>query len=62
MLAEVDPQFLRPGEVPFLQGNSSKIAKDLGWSQTSKIDDLISEMVDYDMKLAQLEAQVLAKL
>lgn len=30
-LVKVDPQFLRPGEVPHLIGNSSKIKAELGW-------------------------------
>lgn len=31
ILVEVDPQFLRPGEVPHLLGDSSKIKNELGW-------------------------------
>ena len=31
VLVSIDPQFFRPGEVPFLRGNSDKIKQALGW-------------------------------
>lgn len=49
---EIDPQFFRPGEVPFLKGNYKKIESDLGWRPEYSIDELIKEMVDYDLILA----------
>jgi GDPmannose 4,6-dehydratase len=30
-LLEIDPQFYRPGEVPFLRGDAEKIRTKLGW-------------------------------
>ena len=52
---EVDPQFMRPGEVPHLLGDSSKIAKELGWTSETSLDDLIEEMLDYDTHLTEIE-------
>ena len=31
ILIEVDSEYLRPGEVPFLRGDASKIKNELGW-------------------------------
>jgi GDPmannose 4,6-dehydratase len=33
-LLEIDPQFYRPGEVPYLRGSSEKIRSKLGWGPT----------------------------
>lgn len=35
VLVEIRPEFLRPGEVPFLRGDSTKIKNEIGW-QPSK--------------------------
>lgn len=53
---EIDPQFYRPGEVPFLKGSSAKIEEALGWKPSIKWQETLSEMLEYDMKLAKLEA------
>jgi len=45
---EVDPQFFRPVEVPYLRGSSDKIAR-LGWSPKVDFSTLISEMVETDI-------------
>ena len=58
VLAKVDPKFLRPGEVPHLLGASEKIKKELGWAQTTSIDDLVAEMYTYDLELARMEAHL----
>ena len=56
VLLEIDPQFYRPGEVPFLKGSSEKIEKTLGWKPRIMWQETLSEMLDYDLKLAKLEA------
>lgn len=45
---EVDPAFFRPVEVPYLRGDSSKIAK-LGWAPKISFEELVSEMVSRDL-------------
>ena len=62
VLLEIDPQFYRPGEVPFLKGSSEKIEKTLGWKPRIMWQETLSEMLDYDLKLAKLEAQNLTLL
>ena len=49
---EVDPQFYRPAEVDVLVGDSSKAKAELGWEPTIGFDDLITEMVEYDLQQA----------
>ena len=58
VLVSIDPQFLRPGEVPHLIGDSSKIEKELGWKPKYTVRSLLQEMVDYDTKLAELETKL----
>ena len=45
---EIDPKFIRPVEVPYLRGDSSKISK-LGWKPKVAFEQLIKEMVDADI-------------
>ena len=46
----VDEAFLRPAEVDVLIGDASKAKRDLGWSATTSLEDMICEMVDVDME------------
>lgn len=43
---KINPQFLRPQELPFLCGDSSKAKKILNWNPEYNFDKLISEMID----------------
>ena len=44
-----DPKFLRPEELPYLRGDSSKIKSTLGWHPETTFENLISEMVEFWM-------------
>jgi GDPmannose 4,6-dehydratase len=46
-----DPQFYRPAEVELLQGDSSKARRILGWKPEVSFEQLVTMMVDADMKL-----------
>lgn len=50
---EVDPQFIRPVEVPFLRGSNYKIGS-LGWSPKVSFTDLIWSMVDQDIRRGKI--------
>lgn len=50
-----DPRYLRPSEVDHLQGDPSKIKKELGWVPEYSFGDLVKEMVDCDLILARKE-------
>ena len=54
---KIDEQFYRPAEVESLLGNATKAHKELGWKSTTKLDELISEMIENDKKLALIESQ-----
>lgn len=45
-----NPKFMRPAEVPHLKGNPSKAKTKLGWKPTTSFDDLVSIMVEEDVK------------
>jgi GDPmannose 4,6-dehydratase len=47
----VDESLLRPAEVDLLAGDSSKAARELGWTPTTGFEDLIRLMVDADREL-----------
>ena len=52
---EIDPRYLRPSEVDALQGETSDTIKHLGWRAETKFNDLVREMVEYDLELARQE-------
>jgi len=44
----IDERFYRPAEVSFLQGDSSKARRKLGWAPTVSFKELVAMMVDAD--------------
>ena len=51
----IDQRYLRPTEVDYLQGDSSKAKKILGWKPKVKFKELVQMMTDADTKLAEEE-------
>ena len=51
IVIRVSKKYFRPNEVENLIGNSSKAKKLLKWKSKTSIDQLIKEMVDYDLKI-----------
>ncbi len=49
-MIEVDPRYLRPLEVEFLQGDASKAGRKLGWKPKIRFKEIARIMVDSDMK------------
>ena len=49
----IDPKFYRPAEVDLLLGDPSKAQEKLGWKATTSLEDLITMMVNADMKRVQ---------
>lgn len=52
----VDPNYFRPTEVESLLGDPSKANKELGWYPKHSFNDLVNEMVESDLRLAQNES------
>jgi GDPmannose 4,6-dehydratase len=57
-VVRVDPRYFRPTEVDTLLGDASKAHKQLGWRAEIKFEDLVSEMVDADYRLAERDALI----
>ena len=55
-VVHVDPNYFRPTEVEQLLGNPAKAKAKLGWEATTTFDELVSEMVDSDLKAIEREA------
>ncbi len=54
---KIDSKFYRPAEVETLQGDPRKAKEKLGWEPKTSLTELISEMVENDIKIAEKEAQ-----
>lgn len=50
VLVDVNPRYFRPAEVELLWGDCTKAEKELGWKRKVSFKDLVSMMVDSDMK------------
>ena len=46
----IDPKFFRPAEVELLLGNPAKAERQLGWKAKTSLEQLITMMVDADMR------------
>ena len=51
VIVEIDPVYFRPSEVDILIGDYSKAKSILGWEPNYKVEELITEMVQEDIKL-----------
>jgi GDPmannose 4,6-dehydratase len=52
---KLDPRYLRPSEVDFLQGDPAKASRVLGWRPEVSFGELVRMMVDSDVELARQE-------
>jgi GDPmannose 4,6-dehydratase len=52
-IVEVDPRYYRPTEVETLLGDASKAKEKLGWVPKITFNELVSEMVREDLKIAK---------
>ena len=55
IIVTVDKKYYRPAEVHSLLGDATKAKSILGWEPKITFDELVKEMMEYDMKLAQTE-------
>ena len=59
IVVKVDPKFYRPSEVENLLGDSSKAHQKLGWKSSTNLQELVSEMIENDKKIAINEKKCL---
>ena len=50
IIVRIDPKYFRPAEVEYLWGDSTKAQKKLGWKPKYTFDDIITEMIEEEMK------------
>jgi GDPmannose 4,6-dehydratase len=55
-VVRIDPRYFRPTEVDTLLGDPSKAKKVLGWTQKISFEQMISEMIEHDLKEGMREA------
>jgi GDPmannose 4,6-dehydratase len=49
VMVRVDPRYFRPTEVDSLLGDASKAFRDFGWKAEVTLDEMVTEMVKYDI-------------
>ena len=49
----VDEEYFRPNEVDLLVGSSEKANKELGWTPEYKLNEIVNEMMEFDLNLAK---------
>ena len=54
-IIKIDSRYYRPTEVETLLGDASKAKKKLGWTPKITFKELVNEMIEEDLKSAQLE-------
>jgi GDPmannose 4,6-dehydratase len=54
-IVAIDPRYLRPAEVDNLLGNAAKAKDKLGWTPRTTFDELVTEMVQEELKIARRE-------
>jgi len=54
----VDPRFYRPAEVSLLLGDCAKAHRQLGWSYSCQLQDLVEEMVESDLDYCQRTSRI----
>jgi GDPmannose 4,6-dehydratase len=52
-VVEVDARYFRPTEVDLLLGDPSKAERELGWKREYKLEELVNDMMQSDLKLMQ---------
>jgi GDPmannose 4,6-dehydratase len=55
-VVRIDPRYFRPAEVQTLLGDPSKAHRQLGWTPTATLEELVAEMVEADREEAAKEA------
>jgi GDPmannose 4,6-dehydratase len=55
IVIRIDPRYYRPTEVDELLGDISKARRELGWSPKTSLEELVEEMIKYDLNEARKE-------
>ena len=52
-IIKIDPRYFRPTEVETLLGDAAKAKAKLGWIPEISLDEMIEEMIDFDLLQAK---------
>jgi len=55
IVIKIDPRYYRPTEVDELLGDISKARKELGWHPKTSLEELVEEMINFDLNEARKE-------
>ena len=55
-IVAVDPRYFRPAEVETLLGDPTNAKNKLGWEPTTTLEEMVTEMVEYDLSKAKQHA------
>ncbi len=55
VIIRIDKRYFRPSEVDYLLGDSSKAKEELGWAAKISLEEIISEMIINDTRIAKKE-------
>ena len=55
IVIRIDPRYYRPTEVDELLGDISKARRELGWYPKTSLEELVEEMIKYDLNEARKE-------
>tara|TARA_A100001011_G_scaffold47996_1_gene45482 strand:- start:18076 stop:19170 length:1095 start_codon:yes stop_codon:yes gene_type:complete len=58
LIVEVDPRYFRPAEVETLLGDPTKAKENLGWKPKITFEEMVHEMMEHDLNLANRDALV----
>jgi len=61
IVVRIDPRYYRPAEVETLIGDPKKARDKLGWTPSTTLEELIIEMVSFDMEEAKKEVHLKEK-
>lgn len=57
-IVRIDPRYFRPTEVETLLGDPSKAREKLGWQTEISFEELVTEMAEADLKIAERDALI----
>jgi GDPmannose 4,6-dehydratase len=48
---QINPEYFRPTEVDLLIGDATKAKRELGWTPTVHLPEMVAEMIEADLSL-----------